>query len=272
VSVRDVLGRYRLPRRLRRAWFRYQRRRPPRCPRGWRTGPPDFVGLGVQKAGTTWWYDLITRHPGVSHRGRPKELNFLSSFWERPFGAEDAARYARYFTRPRGKLAGEWAPGYLYHFWAVPALTVAAPQARLLVLLRDPVERYRSGLLVNAELWTLDATQSNDAFQRGLYASQLARLYRYFPPEQVLVLQYERCITETRSELARTYRFLGLDDAFEPDDATRPVNPTRFEKMPLAVEPRRELVAAYEPEVERLCELTSDVDVSLWPNFRHLKT
>ncbi len=52
---------------------------PPDLEPGEETGPPDFVGIGVQKAGTTWWYRLLTAHPGVSSRpGIHKERHFLS--------------------------------------------------------------------------------------------------------------------------------------------------------------------------------------------------
>jgi len=51
---------------------------PPPPPPGFVTGPPDFVGVGAQKAGTTWWFRLIEAHPGVYHDPdqRP-ELHFF---------------------------------------------------------------------------------------------------------------------------------------------------------------------------------------------------
>ena len=41
-------------------------RDPPKVPPGWRTGPPDFVGVGVQRAGTTWWFAELRRHPSLT--------------------------------------------------------------------------------------------------------------------------------------------------------------------------------------------------------------
>ncbi len=89
----------------------------------------------------------------------------------------------------------------------------AAPEARLLVLLRDPVERFRSGRTLAENRFTVGSTAraaANAAFNRGLYADQLLRLWRVFPREQVLVLQYELCVADAPGQLARTFDFLGL--------------------------------------------------------------
>ncbi|MGH9027017.1 MAG: hypothetical protein ACRDWD_13010, partial [Acidimicrobiia bacterium] len=104
-------------RALGRRWYRHQRRSPPRTPAGWEVAAPDFVGVGVQKAGTTWWYELIASHPRVSHHARPKELHFFDRAWEDGFSDADRLRYWRYFPRPDGGVSGEWTPGYLIDFW-----------------------------------------------------------------------------------------------------------------------------------------------------------
>src|SRR4051812_42703556 len=83
----------------------------PEPPPGWQTGPPDFVGLGAMRAGSTWWYDLITAHPGVVVvPGTRKELHFLDEFWHGGFDQAQIERYHRFFPRPEGALVGEWTP------------------------------------------------------------------------------------------------------------------------------------------------------------------
>ena len=114
------------------------------------------------------------------------------------------ARYHALFPRPDGALAGEWTPGYMLDFWTPPLLRRAAPDAKLLVLLRDPVERFRSGLTLTENRLTLGwsaRAAANGGFQRGIYADQLLRLWSAFPREQVLVLQFERCVRDPRGEL-----------------------------------------------------------------------
>jgi hypothetical protein len=248
--------------RARKARWARQRSAPPRCPRGWRVQPPDFVGVGTQKSGTTWWYRLLAHHPGVATKGHPKELDY--------FGAPDGAprrqaEYECWFPRPPGALAGEWTPGYMADPAIAPRLAAVAPSARLLVMVRDPVERYVSALT----MFDGHGDPEKEAHHavRGNYAEGLERLFRSFAPEQVLVLQYERCVLDMESELARTYRFLGLDDGFMPPLARRAVNVTLKPRVQLSAGERDDLVHRYEPDVMRLSQLVPELDLDLWPNF-----
>lgn len=260
----------RLRSRLGKRWYAFQRDHQARAPEGWATGPPDFVGVGVQKAGTTWWYHLIARHPRVVHRRRPKELHYFDKFRERSFGNGDVEYYHRYFARPPGAVVGEWTPGYMFFLWPLDLLEQSAPDASILVMLRDPVERYRSGITMHSQAGRNRNRDAMHAFARGLYSDQLARLFRHFARERVLIQQYERAHAEPTAELARTYRFLGLDDGFVPDDLLSPQNATRTDKLLLDEAMRRRLVEAYEPDVERVGALVPEIDVGAWPNFAHL--
>ncbi|MGO8870504.1 MAG: hypothetical protein ACLQPH_03725 [Acidimicrobiales bacterium] len=86
------------------------------------SGPPGFVGIGVQKAGTTWWCDLIRRHPGVDNPPIVhKERHFFARFGSEPFGPEDVSDYRRWFPHAAGTISGEWTPDYFYHPWVPPS-------------------------------------------------------------------------------------------------------------------------------------------------------
>lgn len=244
----------------------YQRTHPPRLLFGWTLSPPDFVGVGVQKAGTTWWYHLITRHPDVVTRGHPKELHYFSRF-EEDFDDAAAREYSRWFPRRPGKITGEWTPGYMHWDRATEWLRKAAPDARILVMLRDPVERYRSGMAMFVPRGYPNVEP--DARERGMYATQIERLLEYFPREQILVLQYESCVRDAARELRRTYRFLGLTENFLPRLITRRIN-ISVHDYPVGPELRNDLVCLYEPEIARLKELVPEIDVAAWPSFRHL--
>jgi len=232
-------------------------------------GPPDFVGIGAQKAGTTWWYGLIAAHPGVSSRPDVhKERHFLSRFATRAFGPEDVSAYKSWFPRTAGTLAGEWTPDYLFHPWIPPLLARAAPEARILVMLRDPVERLCSGL---AHEWRNGAPRTvataAEAISRGFYYQALRTWWGHFGHERFLVLQYERCKADPAGQLAATYRFLGLDPTFEPPALRDEVSPTRSGKVVLDTDVRRQLVEMYEPDVIELAKSLPEVDLSLWANF-----
>jgi hypothetical protein len=256
-----------------RSWPRRHLPEPPPCPDGWVTGPPDFVIVGAQKAGTTWWHRLVTAHRGVRRaNGAPKEIHYFDRFWSSPFSDADAEAYHRFFPRPPGLATGECTPEYMYHPWTAPYLKQAAPRARLIALLRDPVERYRSAL--TWELWRgapRHAIVPVDAMRRGFYHEQLRRLLAHFDREQLLVLQFEQCVAEPVRELERTYRFLGLEPTDHlPSVLTRPTNVTEAEKLALPDALRDELVQAFAEDGRRLAEDFPEIDLSLWPNFRHL--
>lgn len=241
----------------------------PAAPPGWRPGPPDFVGVGTARSGTTWWDELIHAHPRV-HRapGVPKEVHFFDRFWDGGFTDDEVGRYHAFFPRPEGGTAGEWTPGYMVDYWVPALLHRAAPEARIMVLLRDPIERFRSGLTLTENRlslsWTARAA-ANGGFQRGCYADQLERLWAIFPTEQVLLLQYERCARDPRGELRRTFEFLGLDETAAADiDVERRVNETRVAKVTLTEAQRGTLARAYAPENQRLALLAPELDLSLW--------
>ena len=167
------------------------------------TGPPSFVGVGAQKSGTSWWFTLIRKHPGVYHSpGVHKELHYFKDYWDTAFSAEDAEKYHLWFPRPPGSITGEWTPDYMARFWIPSLLRESAPDARLLVLLRDPVDRFFSGLAhhrVRGE--QLNASLVSDAQRRGFYHAQLETLEGDYLPERILVLQYEKCVADPSGEL-----------------------------------------------------------------------
>src|SRR3954471_11554251 len=147
---------------------RWQARHPRLAPG--EAGPPDFVGIGAQRCGTSWWHSLIEQHPRVAPLGwGAKELHYFADQWRA--GERSAEAYAAHFRRPAGHVAGEWTPRYLWDPWAVPALLEVAPAARLLVMLRDPLARLRSGVRHAAKLHGEPSPDDvTAAFDRGLYA------------------------------------------------------------------------------------------------------
>jgi hypothetical protein len=177
-----------------------------------------------------------------------------------------AVEYHRHFPRPPGALTGEWTPSYMAQYWVPPLLAMAAPAARILVLLRDPIERFRSDLTHSIRLSRArnQIATVNLIFHRGLYFGQLTRLFAAFPREQVLILQFERCVMDPAGQLARTYQFIGIDPGFRPHNLRRPVNRTVEDKVHLNARHERMLREAYGDEVRRLGELVPALDLSLW--------
>jgi hypothetical protein len=242
---------------------------PPALHPGEVSDAPDFVGIGVQKAGTTWWYGLLAAHPDVSSRPDiHKERHFFDRFATAAFTPAEIARYHGWFPRRPGTLAGEWTPDYFSQPWVAPLLARAAPQAKLLLLLRDPVERFVSGLDHAARSGrSASGSIIVEAVERGYYYRALNQWLEHFDPDQLLVLQYERCATDPGRALAATFEFLGLADVTVPE-VSRPRSSGHG--YTLADDARARLVELYAPDVAALCGQRPEIDVGLWANFAYL--
>ena len=193
------------------------RRQAPSIPPGWTVGPPDFIGVGVHKAGTTWWFNLLVAHPRIDGEPARKELHMLGQLRRKELTPERLAWYHRQFPRAPGHQAGEWTPRYMA-MPAIPAIIEqVAPDARLLAIVREPVDRYQSGLSQWLELAREDPDDvderagQREALMRGFYGRQVQRLVEVVGADRLLVLQYERCALDAQAQYDRTLAFLGLD-------------------------------------------------------------
>lgn len=201
---------------------------------------PDFFIAGVPKAGTTALYAALTRHPDL-FLPTVKEPKFFLSEGPPPRhgGPGDIQTYGEHVWRrdgyeelfapaPPGRLRGEATPFYLYDRDAQARMHRLVPDARLILLLRDPVDRAHSNW---AHLWAAGLEPESDflaacaaeprrraagwaAFwhylELGRYGNQLEHLYRLFPREQVLLLRYRDLRDSPTETLDRVCRFLGV--------------------------------------------------------------
>jgi len=254
-------------------------------PFGWRVTGPAFVGAGVPKCGTSWWYELLTDHPQVvpnrTRFANSKETQYFIHRRSRPLNAAEIELYRRLFAAPPGAVCGEFSTLYLSYPDCVERVARAAPDARILVILRNPIDRTRSHLnhmIVNRKFLfeKLTFTQRRlvekhsfycEAVLHSLYAAGMRRLFRRFDRDRVLVLQYERCCRDPAGELARTYRFLGLNDGHVPDDLRRRVNEVTYALPEYAPEERGRLAAYFFDDARRTAELCPEIDLKLWPDF-----
>ena len=238
------------------------------------TGPPDFIGVGTQRSGTTWWFETLLGHPQIrGPRNGLKEQHFFDHFCRRPLTGRDIARYHGRFPRRPGQLGGEWTPRYMFDFATPRLIGRAAPEAKLLIMLRDPIERFCSGvphrLSGTSDPRVMPAVA--DAIERGRYASQLRRVLACHDRERILILQYEKCRADASAEYRRTLSFLGVDPDHRPPEFDRLRGTTQAaSRQPLWDHLVAGLRATYEPEIAALAELAPEIDVTLWPSFAHL--
>ena len=190
--------------------------------------------IGAQKAGTTALYAYLRWHPRITGPSW-KEVSYFDRHYPRGVGW-----YRGQFPlRSRGRLVGEASPGYVFHPLAPARVRETVPAAKLIVLLRDPVDRalshYHHEVALAREPLSfeeaLDAEEERTRGEeerlvrepgyfshawwdftyvaRGRYAEQLERWFGVFQREQLLVLASEELAAEPEATYRRVLDFLG---------------------------------------------------------------
>lgn len=253
-----------------------------------RSLPIGFVIAGVQKAGTTSLYSMLSKHPRVA-AGPQKEIRFFIEphDWSSP----DYSTYRRPVKRRRPTIAGDATPAYLFFPGAIERIHRYDPAMRMMASFRDPLERAFSQWSMersrheeypdlpeaierwgDAELpssYPADESPSpmlqGSPFVRGLYGAQLERALRFFPREQWLLVEFRRLVSDPTSVLDEATDHLDL-----PRFESYPALPHRM-ASPTSNPGARPSVAAIEGLVRRysddlaLFERLSGLDLSGWP-------
>jgi len=187
------------------------------------SGPPHFLGIGAQKAGTTWLYQMLKMHPEIgfpiqgAHEG--KEVHFWSvrrrrglEWYRSLFGSE--------------KFAGEISPDYsIMPPIRIQALRRFNPAVRLIYILRNPIERAWSAANMRIRLRPQQHPIINDEYfirdfehpsmlRRANYARNLRNWFSVFPRESLLVMRYEQISADPRGFVRACAGHIGADPDF----------------------------------------------------------
>lgn len=221
---------------------------------------PDFLCLGAQKAGTTWLHRNLQQHPEVYLPPGRKELRFFDQRFYQSIRA-----YAASFEPAGARRAGDITPNY----GALPTRRIRfvrclLPEARLILILRNPVERAWSHALMDLATsrgrrpeevapWEWRAHfRSRGSRRNGEYHAMLERWRAQFPEAQLLLLFYEDLRDRPRELLLRVFRHLGVS---EPVDWSQLPHAERIHggpALPLPAEHAALLRELYRPDLERL--------------------
>ena len=228
---------------------------------------PDFVIIGAQKGGTSFLYHLLTRHPLVEPAAR-KELHFFDHPEYFDHGAEWYRRCFPRLSAENGQrsITGEATPYYLFDPPVAKRMAEIVPKARLIALLRNPIDRafshYQMQVKRGTEPRTFEAAieQQNSSYvSRGIYVDQLLRWFEFFGKEQMLILKSEDFFERPVETLKVVLTFLDLPD-WQPEASElqqRRHSGTYTQKMDPST--RQRLEAYFEPYNQRLYECL-DVD------------
>lgn len=247
---------------------------------------PDYLIIGTQRGGTTSLYRYLARHPAHA-RALTKELRFFDLNWGRGVGwyrsRFPSRRYRDLVRRTRGLdlVVGEASPDYMFHPHAPRRVGEVLPAAKLIVLLRNPVDRayshywhqfrrgherlsFEEAVAREPERLAgeLERTQREEDYvsyerhhhsylARGAYADQLPAWMELFPKDRFLVERSEDLFEDPGAVFGRVLEFLGLS----------PGGPGTYEQFnaftqdSMDPETRERLEEHFRPHNRRLYEL-----------------
>lgn len=212
---------------------------------------PDFIIPGVQKCGTTSLYNYLIEHPNIIS-ARRKEINFFDEHYQKGtswYRAQFPTAMQKYYVehiRKQDFITGEASPQYLLYPHTAEKVARLVPQAKIIILLRDPVERayshYRHNRRMGHETLSFEEAidleeertregkkraEADENFHdfrfqrasylgRGIYIDQLPRWMSIFPREQFLIIHSEDLFAAPAEVFKQTLSFLDVP-VFEPE-------------------------------------------------------
>ena len=246
---------------------------------------PDYLIIGVQKAGTTSLYKYLKQHPNVQPVFS-KEVHFFDRHFDKGL---DWYRSHFQFSRD-GYITGEATPEYIFHPYSYKRISEFLPSVKIIVLLRNPIDRaysrynhscrsskYRSkiksfeqAIAKEKELlssFNLNRFYENERFyedercykaierhsylSRGIYITQIKRWFNCFPREQILILKSENLYSDPSGTYKKVLEFLNLPN-WEPKNYSIFNYSEGYPKMNTAT--REYLIDYFKPYNEQLYE------------------
>ncbi|WP_370618056.1 sulfotransferase family protein [Mumia sp. Pv 4-285] len=247
---------------------------------------PQFLVVGAQRCGTTSLYKTLVQHPDVMPAGLHKGIHYFDTAygkgWSWYRGHFPTTYAARRKERRTGTppITGEASPYYMFHPLAPARIAQDLPEARVIVMLRDPVERAYSAYtherargfepetfekalalesqrLAGVELaFERDplhhslAHQHNAYVARGQYVDQLEALEKALGRDRMLVVDSDDLFADFAPQFREVTEFLGLNAWLPESFQQRNARPRRG----LEGELRERLEAHFEPYDRRLAQ------------------
>lgn len=239
---------------------------------------PDFLVIGAQRSGTTTLYDYLASQPGVRRPVR-KEIHYFAAHYGRGLSWY-RAHFPIALRADRRWLTFECTPYYLLHPLVPMRVKSDLPDVKLVVLLRDPVDRFLSQYRMNVErgieVRPLAAVVAAERAQghaeieagsnspehrnfsylaRGRYVEQLQRWFAQFPRASFHLIDFDDLVEQPRPTLEQACDFLGLT-APTMDAALHSGYRTGRSAAGPAVEGLRAYYETYDKQLSELVERT----------------
>lgn len=191
---------------------------------------PNFLGIGVERAGTTWLYNCLKEHPEVYVPEEIKEIGYFTYRYSK--GPE---WYQEFFRDVKDEQAiGEFTPGYIQRE-GVDRIASDLPEAKLILILREPLSRSFSAYqLYNETLGNLSFPEACLAMpglvEGSMYFDRIQYLFSKIRRENIQVLLYDNLRSQPQVFLSQVFQFLGVDPSFQPGSLGKVYNHIMYPK------------------------------------------
>ena len=189
----------------------------------------DFIGVGGEKTASSWIFQCLDEHPQICG-ARPKETLFFDTtkLIGEPLRSRSAYEekglsfYGNYFSHcPPNLIKGEFTTTYLHDKRVAKFIHETFPNAKILISLRDPIDRVYSQYLAVRHLNLFrnfeDALRCEPEFiRRSFYAEYVGEYFKFFPSEKILIVFYEDILDDAIKFIQNIYQFLEVDSQFVP--------------------------------------------------------
>lgn len=195
---------------------------------------PNFLFIGPDKSGSTWLYEALKHHPQV-FLPEVKELFFFDQFYDRGW-----SWYRRYFRNAgeRHQIVAEICHDYLFSTLACERIAHDLPSVKLMVCLREPVQRAFSEYLYRCKVGDLACNfetaleEADDLIDHGRYAKHLGHYLEHFERDQILVAIFDDLAAGPQCFLDRLCDFLDLEHVCLPAELSKKVLPAAKSRLP----------------------------------------
>lgn len=196
---------------------------------------PNFFIVGTPKSGTTSLFNYLEEHPEI-FVPTIKEPHFFShpevaSTYYKTTLIGEMDKYNALYEDGKGyKVIGDFSSSYLFNERSAAKIKSFNPEAKIIVILRNPTKRAVSHYMMDYSQGYINATlmevitnkkKHPDFYKQymeiGFYESQLTQYYKEFPKKQVLVLLSDQLFSETEKTVTEIFDFLGVNASFKPD-------------------------------------------------------
>lgn len=194
---------------------------------------PNFFIVGAAKAGTTSLHQYLSAHPEIVMPDH-KEPNYFTheeieeqGLYYKKENVSSKAAYLSLFSG-KGSVKGEASVSYLFYPKTAKKIKAMNPEAKIVIVLRDPTKRAYSHYQMDKRLGYVDECFTvllqrkaihplrhlyyQQFFELGLYYEQVKRYMDTFSPDQLCILLFDDLIEQPEDTVRKIYRFLGVDD------------------------------------------------------------